>query len=296
MKRWLFLGIVLIVVGLGFFVLNFLGIEARLLSPGPLFLGAIGAGLLVAYVYTRAYGLLIAGCVLSSLWLGTTVEELVPVWPGDLDASVILVSLGASFFAIYAVDRLYANQKRIWPVWPGLGLLLLSIVVAISGFVPESFVGTLFIAAPGLALLVIYLWRRSYPFLIPACILIALSLVIPAVDALSDGTMQQGMLAAGLMMGAMGFAFLAIYVADKLYTRASNWWPLIPGLVLLAMGGFFGLTGLGMGPTIQQLKALGEAWSRLWPLAVIAFGGWLIFRWTRRGRRKTTDTTPAEHD
>lgn len=294
MKRLILLGVILIVVGLGIFALNLQGIGLRLLRPGPLFLGAVGAACLAGYVYTKAYAFLIPGCILTSLWLSISVVELVPSWPGDLEGAIIVGGLGASFFAIYLVDRFYGGRRRNWPLWAGVGLALFSIPIALSGLAPEGFIGTLFIAGPGVVLLVIYFWRKAYPFLIPACVLIAVGLVIPAVGALPDDTPQQGMLGAGLIIGATGVAFLAMYVVDKLYTRASNWWPLIPGLVLLVIGGLFGLAGLGMGLTVEQWQALGDIWTNLWPLGLIALGLWLVLRWALRGRREARDIAPRE--
>jgi uncharacterized membrane protein YsdA (DUF1294 family) len=294
MKRLILLGVILIVVGLAMFALNLQGIGLRLLRPGSLFLGALGGALLAGYVYTRWYGFLIPGCILASLWLSTTLAELLPPWPGDLGGAIIIGGLGASFFAIYLVDRFHAGRRRTWPLWAGVGLVLFSIPIALSGLAPEGFVGTLFIAGPGVVLLVIYFWRKAYPFLIPACVLIAVGLVIPAVGAVPGDTLQQGILGAGLIIGATGVAFLAMYVVDKLYTRASNWWPLIPGLVLLVIGGLFGLTGLGMGLTVEQWQALGDAWNKLWPFGLIILGLWLVLRWALRGRRETKEIAPRQ--
>jgi hypothetical protein len=294
MRGLILLGVILIVVGLAIFALNLQGIETRLLQPGPLFLGGIGGAFLAAYVFTGTYGFLIPGCILASFWVGITIVELLPTLPGDLDGAIIVGGLGLSFLAIYLVDRLHAKRRRRWPLWPALGLVLLSIPIALSGIAPENLIATLFIAGPGVVLLVIYFWRKAYPLLIPACILIAVGLVIPMVDTLSSGTELQGMFGAGLIIGAVGVAFLAMFVLDKVYSRASNWWPLIPGLILLVIGGSFGLVGLGMGLTLEQLEALGDAWTKLWPLGLIVFGAWLVLRWALTGRRETRDIAPGQ--
>lgn len=293
MRRWIVVGVILIVIGLALEALIIAGIGTRLLNPGALFLGAIGGGLLAAYVYTGVYGFLIPGCILSSLWLTITVVEAVPFWPGDLDGAIILGGLAASFFAIYLVDLFHAGKRRIWPVWPGLGFVFLSVVVAISSLVPESFVGAFVLAGPGVVLLIIYLWRREYPFLIPACLLIALGLVIPVLPTWT-GAGREELLPAALVMGALGVAFLAMYVVDKVYTRASNWWPLIPGLILLVIGGFFGLTALGMGLTAEQWELLSRLQVTVLPLGLIALGTWLVLRWALRGRRETTSMEPPQ--
>lgn len=293
MKGWLVVGVLLIVVGLGLFWLNLMGIETVLLSPGPLFLGALGGAFLGAYVYTGAYAFLIPGCILCSLWLGVVLVELVPSWPGELEGATFMALLGGSFFAIYGVDRYYARQKRVWPVWPGAGLFVFAALLVLEGFVPETFTATLFIAGPGVVLLAIYFWRRLYTLLIPACYLIAFGIIIPYVESVPHGPGEEILMLA-LLLGAIGAGSLVIYVMDRLYTRASNWWPLIPGLVGVVGGGLLGLAGWGMAFSEAQWQLLARLASNLWPLLLIAFGAGLIFRWARRGVRATGEAAPPE--
>lgn len=294
MKRWIVLGVVLIVLGSAFFALNLMGVETPLLEPGLLFLGAIAGGCLAAYVYTGWYGLLIPGCVLASLWLTTTLVELIPTWPGDLDGAIILAGLGASFFAIYLVDRARTRRRRIWPVWAGVGLVLFSILVALGGLIPEVLFGSLIIAVPGVVLLIIYFWRRIYPLLIPACQMIAIGLLIPVLESVPEGTEMKVVLVMAALMLAIGVASLAIFIVDRLYTRASNRWPLIPALVGLLSGGLLGFTAWGLGLTTAQWQLLGEVLSDLWPLGLIVFGLWLVLRWAVRGRRTPENPVPPE--
>lgn len=294
MKRWIVLGVVLIVLGSAFFALNLMGVETPLLEPGLLFLGAIAGGCLAAYVYTGWYGLLIPGCVLASLWLTTTLVELIPTWPGDLDGAIILAGLGASFFAIYLVDRARTGRRRIWPVWAGVGLVLFSILVALGGLIPEVLFGSLIIAVPGVVLLIIYFWRRIYPLLIPACYMIAIGLLIPVLESIPEGTEMKVVLVMAALMLAIGVASLAIFIVDRLYTRASNRWPLIPALVGLLSGGLLGFTAWGLGLTTAQWQLLGEVLSDLWPLGLIVFGLWLVLRWAVRGRRTPENPVPPE--
>jgi hypothetical protein len=296
MKRWLAVGAVLIVVGSVFFVVNLTGIRTPLLDPGLLFLGAMALGCLAGYVYTAWYGLLIPGCILTSLWLTTTFVELVPTWPGDLDGAIILAGMGVSFFAIYLVDRARTRRRRMWPVWVGVGLVLLAIPVTLGGFLPEVLIGSLFVVGPGVVLLVIYFWRRIYPLLIPACYMIAIGLVIPVLESIPEGTGAEVFQVLATVMGAIGVASLAIYIVDRLYTQASNWWPLIPGIVGLVSGAVLSLAAWGMGPTTAQWQLLGDIASSLWPLGLIVLGVWLVFRWALRGRRAAEESTPPEED
>lgn len=294
MKRWIALGAVLIVVGLVFFVVNLTGAPIPVLEPGLLFLGAMAVACLAGYVYTGWYGLLIPGCVLSSLWLGATLAQFLPSWPGDLEGAFFMVLFGASFFAIYLVDRTRTGRRRTWPVWAGVGLVLFAIPVALGGLVPEVLIGSLFVVLPGLVLLVIYFWRRIYPLLIPACYVIALGLVIPVLDSIPEDTGMEVFQVLGTLLAAMGVASLAIYIIDRLYTRASNWWPLIPALVGLVGGALLGLAAWGLGLTTVQWELLGLIGSSLWPLGLIVLGAWLVFRWARRLRGAPGRSAPPE--
>ena len=294
-KRWLALGAVLIVVGLAAFLVNLTGVSIPVpLEPGLLFLGAIAVACLAGYVYTRWYGLLIPGCVLASLWLGATLIELIPVWPGSLDGAMFMALLGTSFFAIYLVDRARTGRRRIWPILVGVGLLVFAALVALGGFLPEVIVGSLFVVVPGLVLLAVYFWRRIYPLLIPACYIIAIGLVIPVLESIPEGTGVEVFRVLATLLSAVGVGSLAIYIIDRLYTRASNWWPLIPALVGLVGGALLGLAAWGMGLTTAQWELMGVIASSLWPLGLIVLGAWLVFRWARRVRRTPEQPLPPD--
>jgi hypothetical protein len=295
MKRWLALGAILIVVGLAAFVVNLTGASIPVpLEPGLLFLGAIAVACLAGYVYTGWHGLLIPGCVLSSVWLGATLIELVPVWPGDLGGAIFMALLGTSFFAIYLVDRARTGRRRIWPILVGVGLVVFAVLVALGGFLPEVIVGSLFVVVPGLVLLAVYFWRRMYPLLIPACYIIAIGLVIPMLESAPEGTGVEVFQVLAILLSAVGVGSLAIYIIDRLYTRASNWWPLVPALVGLVGGALLGFAAWGMGLTAAQWELIGIIASSLWPLGLIVLGAWLVFRWARRIRRGPRQPAPPE--
>jgi hypothetical protein len=104
----------------------------------------------------------------------------------------------------------------------------------------------------GAGFLVWWLFSGNYGLLVPAGVL--------------------GGLGAGLMLGEAGFygnaaalglgaGFVAIFLLDTLrHRRRSNWWPLVPGAVLIALGLLQNTTGWG------RLGDLG------WPLFLIVAG------------------------
>ena len=80
----------------------------------------------------------------------------------------------------------------------------------------------------GAAFLVAYFYQKAYTLLVPAGILLGLGL---------GGLLHDRFWWAneGTQLG-LGIGFLAIYIIDRLYTRDSNWWPLIPGVILVIIG------------------------------------------------------------
>ncbi len=119
----------------------------------------------------------------------------------------------------------------------------------------------------GAGFLVWWIFSGNYGLLVPAGVL--------------------GGLGAGLMLGETGFygnavalglgaGFLAIYLLDLLRQRhRSNWWPLVPGAVLVAVGLVQNTTGWG------SLGDLG------WPLFLIVAGVIVVgVALAGRGRRR----------
>lgn len=107
-------GAILIVLGLGLFALQFMkGIGEAVI------LFFIGAVFVAAYFYRRAYGLLIPGCILLGLGLGSVGEQSAFAL-GDFG----LIGLGIGFVAIYVIDLIYRGGTHWWPLIPGLSLIV----------------------------------------------------------------------------------------------------------------------------------------------------------------------------
>jgi hypothetical protein len=82
---------------------------------GELVVGALGAGFLVAYATTGAYGLLVPGAILTGLGTGIVIAE-----QGGPEEAVVL-GLGLGFLAIAVVDVLRGSPGGAWwwPLIPG---------------------------------------------------------------------------------------------------------------------------------------------------------------------------------
>jgi len=110
-------GILLIVMGLGLFGLQYLeamGQSAMLLLLGGLFVAA--------YLYGRSHLLLVFGGILLGLGAGSYGERYLYVW-GEFSR----IGLGAGFVAIYLIALLRERRSHWWPLIPGVVLTLLGL-------------------------------------------------------------------------------------------------------------------------------------------------------------------------
>lgn len=111
----LFVGVILILLGLGLFATQFV---AGLSDAIVLFL--LGGAFMAGYLSRRAYGLLIPGCILLGLGLGSVGEGSLLGF-GDMSS----LGLGLGFIAIYVIALLVEGRSSWWPLIPG-GILLVN--------------------------------------------------------------------------------------------------------------------------------------------------------------------------
>lgn len=112
-------GIILILIGVALLLAN-LG----LFEPA-IFIVALGASFLVAYIFWRNLGFLIPGMIL--IWLGSAIALVESdVLPVQNDGSIILISLGLAFISIYAF---MGRRRHWWPLIPGGILIILGILI-----------------------------------------------------------------------------------------------------------------------------------------------------------------------
>lgn len=112
-------GAILILLGVTFFAMNFLGGLGL-----AAFVFALGAVFLAAYFVTRVYGFLIPGCILLGVGLGLLPEAGVSFAFGALASGFGSLGLGVGFVSIFVIDWLYSGNFRWWPLIPG-GILIL---------------------------------------------------------------------------------------------------------------------------------------------------------------------------
>lgn len=118
-QRNLVPGLILIGLGVFLFVVQMTGVGAEAI------VAVIGAGFLVAYAATRAYGFLVPGGIMTGLGLGI-------IWEVQYGGGggAVLIGLGLGFLSIYLVD---AAARRTpagwWPLIPGGILATIGVLV-----------------------------------------------------------------------------------------------------------------------------------------------------------------------
>jgi hypothetical protein len=104
--------------------LGFLGLALQLLEPradlGGLIVLGIGVGLLGAFAYTRQYGYLVPGGIMTGIGSGILVSQSVSFTSDEGTGGVIVLGLGLGFVAIWVIGALVqVSQHHWWPLVPG---------------------------------------------------------------------------------------------------------------------------------------------------------------------------------
>lgn len=180
--------------------------------------------------------------------------------PFDL-SNVFLVGMfalgGLAFLAAYLGGR----HDNWWALIPSFTLLGLAILVGLPAAWSELG-GGLFLGMIGLSFWVIYLTRREFWWaVIPGGVLITLA----GVAAFSNQVegMAGGLFVGGIFFLGLALTFLLVYLLPTAEGR--NRWAIWPAGILGLMGA---LLSIGMGDAARYV----------WPLALIVFGGLLVFR------------------
>lgn len=116
-------GAILILLGVGLFVLQY---SEGLNESVVLFL--IGGLFVAGYLYSRAYGLLIPGCILIGIGLGLAGGSAVDSLGETGEERMILFGLGVGFIALYVIPLVYQRKNIWWPLIPGAILLVVGLV------------------------------------------------------------------------------------------------------------------------------------------------------------------------
>lgn len=199
------------------------------------------------------------------------------VWTG-------LFGIGGLFFVYLFLSR---REEQWWAAIPGFTLLGLSAVVFLDNFGPafvEPLTGSVFLGSIGLGFILIYLANpHMWWAIIPGGVLSTLALVA-GIDELPIRGFDSG----GVFFLGLGLTFLVLGLLSQ-RTHEQLTWAFIPAAVLIVMGLLIGTNW------IVFLNVL-------WPLALIAIGGYWIWRSratidaTNGSQRKLPQATAESHD
>jgi hypothetical protein len=103
-------GLILIALGALFFIVQLTGLG------GEAVVAVIGGAFLVAYAFTRQYGFLVPGGIMTGLGLGILWQSHATPDAGG----VVIIGLGVGFLSVYVIDLLVRGASALWwPIIPG---------------------------------------------------------------------------------------------------------------------------------------------------------------------------------
>jgi hypothetical protein len=177
--------------------------------------------------------------------------------PFALNESVLLPAFFALVGLGFLVVFITSIQKNWWAVIPGMTLLGLAMLTG-SALTQTAVSGGIFLGMIGLSFWIIFFTHRDFWWaIIPGGVLLTLWAVTLV------GEMGDGFAAGGLLFIGLALTFLLVYFMATPGGRMQ--WALWPAGVLGLMGG------------LLMIGAQGAA-KLVWPLALIFFGGLMVYR------------------
>ncbi len=150
-------GLILIGLGVLFFVAQVTDVG------GEAVVAVIGGAFLVSYAFTRQYGFLVPGGIMTGLGLGIVLQN--PASPEE--GGVVVLGLGVGFLSIYVIDLLVRRTSALWwPIIPGgilttIGVLIEADRIEILAQLERAW--PLILVAVGVLVLLMQLRRRDEP-------------------------------------------------------------------------------------------------------------------------------------
>ena len=232
-------------------------------------LAATGLGIFGIYLRDRSewWPLIPAYALWAVAGLLALVE--LNVLDGEFLAAYVLSAIALPFLVVYL-----QNRAQWWPLIPAYVLLAVAAMLLLSETVllPATFEGTFVLTAIALPFLVVYLRNRAQWWaLIPAYVLLSIAVMIP----LEELGVLNDFLVPAYVMFVIAIPFFIVY-----FRNPKQWWPLIPGGIMAAIGLSF---------------LLAEAFQYVFPALVILVGFWVLIRsFTRKESLGDEPSLPAE--
>lgn len=151
----------------------------------------------------------------------------------------------------------------------GIALLTIGLLALVAQVVDLGMLGLLILPALSLIFLAWGISTREAGLLIPGGILAGIGVGVLLMTGTALGELSETA-GPGVFLVAFGAGWALITLVSALFTDETVWWALIPGGILAAIGGALVVGG----PALTLLELVG----RLWPLALVAAGLYLLFR------------------
>jgi hypothetical protein len=172
-------------------------------------------------------------------------------WIPEFDLPVltwVFAGISLLFFTSYFVSG-WQNWGWLFPAFIFAGLALTTFLIDQN--VDGAILGAPIFVAVAIPFLVGFARnpRENWGLLIPAWVMI----VLTAITALND-LINNGEVIGSIVLFSVGLPFLLVYLLNR-----NNWWALIPGLILVALGLIVLLTTFTEGEIIAAVVLLGIA-------------------------------------
>jgi drug/metabolite transporter (DMT)-like permease len=220
-----FWGAVLIVIGVVFLVTRTTSFQINDPWIGMAVTGGLSLAFFASYYLNgkEKWGWLFPACILAGSTLTILLAILIPEPQGGWIAAPTLLGIGVPFLAAYLLDR----QKNGWALYATAGIVVLTIIAALSDVVQGEWMGTVVMLLAALVFLVVYLRNRKRIW--PAIVAGALA-VISVIPPLSAGLNSD--LVAVVVMFLFALAFFVLFFTGQ----SKRWWALIPAGVFATIG------------------------------------------------------------
>jgi hypothetical protein len=128
--------VILIAVGIA-------GLASRIWQPtadiGGWIVALIGVVFLGAFAYTRLYGYLVPGSIMTGLGLGIVASQAIKFASDEGEGGAVVLGLGVGFLGIWAIGTLVnVAQHHWWPLIPGGILAAVGTALLIGGGAIEA--------------------------------------------------------------------------------------------------------------------------------------------------------------
>ena len=148
----------------------------------------------------------------------------------------------------------------------GVALIVIGVLLLAGQFIKLPSFGQLFLPALGLVFILWGIFTRSGGLLVPGGILTGIGVG----TYLSETLALEGEAEPGIFLVVFGAGFALITLLSVLFTPDKHYWALIPGGILALIGAAL-LVG---GASLDILEAVGK----VWPVALILLGVYVIFK------------------